>query len=195
MIVSKKNKPSLSDLAAGVISTGPVVATATALTGANLVVVALAWDNPPAAGGIVTITFLMMISFVAFINVLHQIMRANQLISRLKILELDEEAKGKMQLELGQISKWARYMHVTALTFTMIAFWIISYKYLISIVGYHFIILFLPFVLFVLIWIPKLTGIEKEVSVKSRETIMQLLIEVVFLVLICLDFTGILVIF
>ncbi|GAH10571.1 unnamed protein product, partial [marine sediment metagenome] len=45
---------------------------------------------------------------------------------------------------------------------TMIAFWIISYKYLISIVGYQLIILLLPFVLFILIWIPKLTGIEKE---------------------------------
>lgn len=194
MIVSKENKLNLSDLATRAVSTGPVVATATALTGADLVVVALAWDNPPTAGGIVTITFLMMISFVAFINVLHQIMRAEQLISRLKLLEIDEETKGKIQLELSQISKWARYMHVAGLTFTMIAFWIISYKYLMSIVGYHLIILFLPFVLFILIWIPKLTGIEKEISIKSRELEVQLLIEITFLVLICLDFFGIIVI-
>jgi len=195
MIVSKKNKPSLSDLAAGVGSTGPVVATAAALIGSDLVVVALAWDSPPLAGGIVTITFLMIISFVFFINVLHQIMRADQIFSRLKLLENDEEAKGKIHMELSQISRWARYMHVTGLIFTMIAFWIISYKYLISIVGYHLIILFLPFILFVLTWIPKLTGIEKEVSFRSRETVMQLIIEVIFLVLICLDFTRILVIF
>ncbi|MHA1239540.1 MAG: hypothetical protein ACTSQU_01985 [Promethearchaeota archaeon] len=193
--MSKKDKLNLSELAAGAVSTGPVVATAAALTGADLVVVALAWDNPPTAGGIVTITFLMMISFVAFINVLHQIMRADQLISRLKLLEIDEETKGKIQLELNQISKWARYMHVAGLTFTMIAFWIISYKYLISIVGYHLIILFLPFVLFILIWIPKLTGIEKEVSIKSRESVMQLFIEIIFLVLICLDFFRIIIIF
>lgn len=45
-----------------------VLASAAALLGADLVVVALAWDNPPSEGGIVTITFLMMISFVAFIN-------------------------------------------------------------------------------------------------------------------------------
>ena len=126
--MSKKNKLSLSELATGAVSTGPVVATATALTGADLVVVALAWDNPPTAGGIVTITFLMMISFVAFIDVLHQIMRADQLLSRLKLLEIDEETKGKIQLELSQISKWARYMHIAGLTFTMIAFWIIGYK-------------------------------------------------------------------
>ena len=193
--MSKKIKLSLSELATGAVSTGPVVATATALTGADLVVVALAWDNPPTAWGIVTITFLMMISFVAFINVLHQIMRADQLISRLKLLEIDEETKGKIQLELSQISKWARYMHVAGLTFTMIAFWIISYKYLISIAGYHLIILLLPFVLFILIWIPKLTGIEKEVSIKSRESLMQLIIEVMFLVLICLDFFKIIIIF
>jgi len=194
-MVSKNNRTSGTDIAAGVGSSGPVMTAAAALIGANLVVVALAWDSPPAAGGIVTITFLMMISFVFFINVLHQLMRAELLISRLRLLKIDEEAKEKILLELNQITKWARVMHLGGLIFTMVAFWIISYKYLTSIVGYHFIILLLPFVLFVIFWIPKLTGVEKEVSVKSRETVMQLIIEVIFLVLICLDFMGLLVIF
>jgi hypothetical protein len=192
--MSKKLNLSLSDYSAVGGSTGPVLATAAALVGANLVVVALAWDNPPTAGGIVTITFLMMISFVAFIDVLHQLMRAELLISRLKVEEIDEELKEKIVLELNQISRWSRIMHVAGLIFTMIAFWIISYKYLVSIVGYHLIILFLPFILFVLIWVPKLTGIEKEVSVKSPETIVQLIVEIIFLVIICLDFFGIIVI-
>ncbi|MHA1156722.1 MAG: hypothetical protein ACTSQK_11500 [Candidatus Heimdallarchaeota archaeon] len=192
--MSKRYKLSLSDYSAVGGSTGPVLATAAALVGANLVVVALAWDNPPTAGGIVTITFLMMISFVAFIDVLHQLMRAELLISRLKVPEIDEEVKEKIMRELNQISRWSRFMHVAGLIFTMIAFWIISYKYLISIVGYHLIILLLPFILFVLIWVPKLTGIEKEVSVKSPESIVQLIVEIIFLVLICLDFFGIIVI-
>ena len=191
--MSKKLNLSLSDYSAGGGSTGPVLATAAALVGANLVVVALAWDNPPTAGGIVTITFLMMISFVAFIDVLHQLMRAELLLSRLKVSEIDEEVKEKIMLELNQISRWSRIMHVAGLILTMIAFWIISYKYLVSIVGYHLIILLLPFILFVLIWVPKLTGIEKEVSVKSPENIVQLIVEIIFLVLICLDFFGILV--
>lgn len=194
-MVSKNNRTSGADIAAGVGSSGPVMTAAAALIGANLVVVALAWDSPPLAGGIVTITFLMMISFVFFINVLHQLMRAELLISRLRSLKIDEKTKEKILLELNQISKWARIMHLGGLIFTMVAFWIISYKYLISIVGYHFIILLLPFVLFVIFWIPKLTGVEKEVSIKSRETVMQLLIEVIFLVLICLDFMRIIVIF
>jgi len=194
-MVSKNNRTSGADIAAGIGSSGPVMTAAAALIGANLVVVALAWDSPPLAGGIVTITFLMMISFVFFINVLHQLMRAELLISRLRSLKIDEKSKEKILLELNQITKWARIMHLGGLIFTMVAFWIISYKYLISIVGYHFIILLLPFVLFVIFWIPKLTGVEKEVSIKSRETVMQLIIEVIFLVLICLDFTGILVIF
>ncbi|MHA1477810.1 MAG: hypothetical protein ACTSPU_06390 [Promethearchaeota archaeon] len=193
--MSKNNRTSGADIATGIGSSGPVMTAAAALIGANLVVVALAWDSPPLAGGIVTITFLMMISFVFFINVLHQIMRAELLISRLRSLKIDEKSKEKILLELNQITKWARIMHLGGLIFTMVAFWIISYKYLISIVGYHFIILLLPFVLFVIFWIPKLTGVEKEVSIKSRETVMQLIIEVIFLVLICLDFTGILVIF
>lgn len=194
-MVSKNNRTSGADIAAGIGSSGPVMTAAAALIGANLVVVALAWDSPPVAGGIVTITFLMMISFVFFINVLHQLMRAELLISRLRLLKIDEKTKEKILLELNQITKWARIMHLGGLIFTMVAFWIISYKYLISIVGYHFIILLLPFVLFVIFWIPKLTGVEKEVSFKSRETIMQLLIEVIFLVLICLDFVKVIVIF
>jgi hypothetical protein len=194
-MVSKNNRTSGADIAAGVGSSGPVMTAAAALIGANLVVVALAWDSPPIAGGIVTITFLMMISFVFFINVLHQLMRAELLISRLRLLKIDEKTKEKILLELNQISKWARIMHLGGLIFTMVAFWIISYKYLISIVGYHFIILLLPFVLFVIFWIPKLTGVEKEVSFKSRETVMQLLIEVIFLVIICLDFVKVIVIF
>ena len=52
----------------------------------------------------------------------------------------------------------------------------------------------LPFILFVLIWVPKLTGIEKEVSIKSPENIVQLIVEIIFLVLLCLDFFGIIVI-
>jgi len=103
--MSKRYKLSLKDYYSGFVSTGAVLATAAAVLGSNLVVVALAWDNPPAAGGMVTITFLMMISFVAFIDVLHFLMRIDYLVSRLKLLENDEEAEGKILLELNKISK------------------------------------------------------------------------------------------
>jgi len=88
-------------------------------------------------------------------------------------------------------------MHISGLVLTMIAFWVISYKYLVSIpeVGYHPIVLLLPFVLFVLFWVPKFYGVEQEVSIKSRESIIQIVIQVIFLVLICLDFMRIIVIF
>jgi hypothetical protein len=79
-------------------------------------------------------------------------------------------------------------LHVTGLLFTMIAFWVISYKYLISLTGYHFLILLLPFILFIIYWIPKLAGIEKEVSFFSNENLIQIAIQIVFLVIICLDF-------
>ena len=195
--MSKRYKLSLKDYSSGVVSTGAVLATAAAVLGSNLVVVALAWDNPPAAGGMVTITFLMMISFVAFVDVLHFIMRIDYLVSRLKLLENDEEAEGKILLELNKISKMVRFMHISGLVLTMIAFWVISYKYLVSIpeVGYHPIVLLLPFILFILFWIPKFYGVEKEVSIKSRESVAQIVIQVIFLVLICLDFMRIIVIF
>jgi len=101
---------------------------------------------------------------------------------------MNERDREKSSRELNQIAKWARYFHVGGLLFTMIAFWIISYKYLISLVGYQIAILLLPFILFILYWLPKIIGVEREVSIFSRESLMQLLIQIVFLVLICLDF-------
>ncbi|NVM46293.1 MAG: hypothetical protein HWN79_15385 [Candidatus Lokiarchaeota archaeon] len=139
----------------------------------------------------------MMIAFVFFVNVLHYIMRAEYLVTRLRLIENNGETKEKVVQELNRISRMSRFMHVGGLLFTMIAFWIISYKYLISMpgVGYHPIVLALPFILFVLFWVPKLVGIEKEVSVKSRETIIQLIIEIIFLIYICLDFFKVIAIF
>ncbi len=56
--MSKRYKLSLKDYSSGVVSTGAVLATAAALLGSNLVVVALAWDNPPLAGGWLQLLFL-----------------------------------------------------------------------------------------------------------------------------------------
>ncbi|MHA2130614.1 MAG: hypothetical protein ACW99L_11625, partial [Promethearchaeota archaeon] len=143
---------------------GAVTATAGALVGADLVVVALAWDNPPSEGGIITITFFMLISFMIFISVLHQIMRSEYLFSRLKTEEIEEEQREQDNLELIHILRGVRVMHLSGLIFSMLAFWLISYKYLISIEGYHAIILILPFILFFLYWLPKIIGVEKEVT-------------------------------
>ena len=82
MPMSNDSKKKTTDYlkVANATNAGTSVATAAALLGADLVVTALAWDNPPAQGGIVTITFLMLISFVAFINVLHYVMRSELLL-------------------------------------------------------------------------------------------------------------------
>ncbi len=191
MIMSIKSD---SDAAERARASPGVLASAAALLGADLVVVALAWDNPPSEGGIVTITFLMMISFVAFINVMHQVMRFEYLVTQLKTKGMNEKDREKVSRELNQITKWARYFHIGGLLFTMIAFWIISYKYLISLAGYQIAILLLPFILFFLYWVPKIIGVEREVSMFSRENLLQLLIQVAFLVLICLDFLRVITI-
>jgi len=193
MIVSEKPYSDVAEVYTRGSNTGGVTASAAALLGADLVVVALAWDHPPSEGGIITITFLMMISFVAFINVLHQIMRSEYLVSRMKLKGTEKKIVEQDTRELQQISKWARHLHVTGLVFTMIAFWLISYKYLMSpeVVpegAYNAAILLLPFILFILYWIPKLIGVEREVSILSRGYLIQLITQVVFLVLICLDF-------
>lgn len=190
-IVSKEFDTGATDSTFEPPNTGASVASVASLLGADLVVVALAWDNPPSEGGIVTITFLMMISFVAFINVLHQTMRIEYIYPNLKNTEMKEE----LLRELGQIGKWTRIFHVMGFLFTMIAFWLISYKYLISLSGYHIGILSLPFILFILYWMPKVIGIEREVSFLSRESLVQLIIQILFLALICLDFLKIITIY
>ena len=192
MIVSKKPNNDIAEITAGKAGTGTITASAAALLGANLVVVALAWDNPPDEGGIVTITFLMMIAFVEFINVMHYILRYEYLIGHIKVKAMEEKVVEKDTRELNQISKWVRYFHVSGLLFTTIAFWIISYKYLISLAGYHVAILLLPFILFILYWTPKLIGVEKEVSVLSGESLIQFFFQIVALALIWLDFFTIL---
>ena len=194
MIVSKKIYSDVTDVSIRSSSSyGAATASSASLLGADLVVVALSWDHPPSEGGIVTITFLMMISFVAFINVMHQIMRFEYLATHIKLKGTEEKIVEQDTRELGQISKWVRYLHVSGLLFTMIAFWIISYKYLISPEVFpegrnNVVILLLPFILFILYWIPKLIGVEREVSILSRGYLIQLITQVVFLVLICLDF-------
>ncbi|MFX0140150.1 MAG: hypothetical protein ACFFDN_41300 [Candidatus Hodarchaeota archaeon] len=97
-------------------------------------------------------------------------------------------------LEIGKIMKWARYWHLSGFVFTMSAFWLISYKYLVSIVGYNIVIVFLPFILFILYWAPKMIGVEREVSLLSRESLLQFGFQIVFLILICLDFLRIITI-
>jgi hypothetical protein len=197
--VSKESSDDASDIVAATPSAGASMATAAAVLGADLVVVALAWDSPPpvpgGGTGIITITFLMMISFVLFLNELHMMMRYEYIVSQLKLKGKEEKAREKSSREIYQIGKWVRYYHVTGLLFTMLAFWIISYKYLIGIAGYHVAILTLPFILFLLYWLPKVIGVEKEVGVFSRESLMQLLIQIVFLILICLDFLKIIKIY
>ena len=191
MIVSEKPNSDADKIKVGRAGIGTATASVAALLGANLVVVALAWDNPPDEGGIVTITFLMMIAFVEFILVMHSIMRLEYLLAHIKVKAMEEKVVEKDTRELNQISKWVRYFHISGLLFTMLAFWIISYKYLLE-VGYHVAILLLPFILFILYWIPKVIGVEKEVSLLSSESLIQFLIQIVFLALICLDFFKIL---
>jgi len=192
--VSDKSEDFFKAIKSTFISAG--VATAAALLGANLVVVALAWESPPEEGGIVTITFLMMMSFVVFISELHQIMRTEYLITIINVKEKENKDVEIEDREIHMLSKSIRMLHVSGLLFTMIAFWIISYKYLISLeeVGYNVTILLLPFILFFLYWMPKFIGVEKEIGFLSPESMIQLVIQIIVLVLICLDFFKIITI-
>lgn len=63
----------------------------------------------------------MMISFVAFIHVMLNIMRSEYLVARLQMTEFDEKVREEDSRELKLIFIWVRYMHLTGLLFTMIA--------------------------------------------------------------------------
>lgn len=121
-------------------------------------------------------------------------MRLEYILTLLGVKEKENRDMEKDYKEIHQISRWIRILHISGLLFSMIAFWVISYKYLVSITDYYVMILLLPFILFFMYWLPKIIGLEKEKGLLSLESVMQLIIQLVFLVLICLDFFKIIII-
>ncbi len=116
----------------------------TVMIGAVLTILALIWQvPPPTANGIVTSTFLLMISFIFFVN------------------SVSANSKAQFEANLGNISEeriqrfvtFAEYSFGLGFTLVITGFTILGYGYLLNYVGRELITLLLPITFLLTTWI------------------------------------------
>jgi len=159
------------------------VVLSTTMIGALLTILALIWQFKP-TNGIVTVTFLLMMSFILFINSV----TAN---SRARYESQFEEAS---EAKIKKFVSFAEYTFGLGFTFVIIGFVILGYKYLLDFTSRNIIALFLPVTILLLTWI--LMAIYNGLSysgkgvklVKNWKRNIWLLIELGCLFLIILDY-------
>jgi hypothetical protein len=113
----------------------------TTMIAAVLTILALIWQVPPTRG-IVTVTFLLMVSFILFVNSVSSNSRAN---FELKLKNYDEK-------KVNRFISFAEYTFGMGFTLVIIGFSILGYVYLLDFVGQVFYALLLPIVFLVVAW-------------------------------------------
>ena len=159
------------------------VVLSTTMIGALLKILALIWGFRPASG-IITVTFLLMMAFILFINSV----TAN---SRARYESQFEEAS---EAKIKKFVSFAEYTFGLGFTFVIIGFVILGYKYLLDFTSRNIVALLLPVTILLLAWI--LMFIYNALSysgkgiklVKNWKRNIWLLIELICLGLIVLDF-------
>ncbi|MFX1339825.1 MAG: hypothetical protein ACFFDK_14525 [Promethearchaeota archaeon] len=114
----------------------------TVMIGAVLTILALIWQVPPLSG-IVTATFLLMISFIFIVN------------------SVTANSKAYFEANLGNVSEkrinrfvtFAEYSFGFGFTLIITGFAILGYKYLLTYTGRQFIVLLLPVSFLLTAWI------------------------------------------
>ena len=112
------------------------------MIGAVLTILTLIWANAP-SNGIVTITFLLMLAFIFFVNSVSTNSKAKYE-SKLKTVD---------QKKVNQFVSFAEYSFGLGFTFVIIGFAFLGYKYLLDFVGYNILTLMLPIVFLLTAWI------------------------------------------
>jgi len=161
----------------------------TAMIAAVLTILALVWGARPSSG-IVSITFLLMLSFVFFVNSVSSNSRANY---EAKVGNVSEK-------KINNFITFAEYSFGFGFTLVINAFSILGYKYLLEFMGRELYVLILPVAFLLTAWI--IIIIYNFISYsgkiwrgfRSIKRNLWTLIEIVCLVFIVLDFFGILVI-
>lgn len=161
----------------------------TTMIGIVLTILALIWQNVP-SNGIVTVTFLLMLAFVFFVNSVSTNSRA-QFESKLKNVDMKK---------VNQFVSFAEYSFGLGFTFVIIAFAFLGYKYLLDFVGANLITLLLPIVFLVTAWIVIMIynaiNYSGKVfkSFRSLKRNLWMLMELIALGFIILDFFGVILI-
>lgn len=159
------------------------------MIGAVLTILALIWQQPPPSG-IVLSTFLLMISFIFFVN------------------SVSTNSKAYFEAKAGKISdqkleKWtffAEYTFGVGFTCVICAFAILGYEYLIVFLGGRFLLaLILPITFIVtalcLMIIYNVINYDGTLAAfKNMKRNIWAIIEIVCIVFIILDFAGIIII-
>jgi hypothetical protein len=163
----------------------------TVMIGAVLTILALIWQvPPPTTNGIVTTTFLLMISFIFFVN------------------SVTVNSKAQFEANLGTVSeqriqrfvKFAEYSFGLGFTFVITGFTILGYGYLLGYVGRELITLILPVTFLVTAWviiflynIINFSG-KPLGAIRSLKRNLWILLELICLIMIILDFFEIILI-
>jgi hypothetical protein len=161
----------------------------TVMIGAVLTILALIWQVPP-TNGIVTSTFLLMVSFILFVN------------------SVSANSKAQFEANLGMVSEsrirrfvsFAEYSFGLGFTLVITGFTILGYEYLLSYVGHELVALVLPITFLAFTWIiifiyniinysGKPLGV-----IRSFKRNLWIILELLCLIIIIFDFFGILLI-
>ena len=157
----------------------------TVMIGAVLTILALIWQlPPPTSHGIVTSTFLLMISFIFFVN------------------SVTCNSKAQFEANLEKISKeriqrfvtFAEYSFGLGFTLVITGFTILGYGYLLDYVGRELIALLLPITFLATTWViifiyNIINYMGKPLGVlRSLKRNLWILLELICLVIIIFDF-------
>ena len=155
----------------------------TTMIAAVLTILALIWQVPPTRG-IVSVTFLLMVAFILFVNSVSSNSKAS---FELKVEDFDE-------IKVNRFVSFAEYTFGMGFTLVIIGFSILGYVYLLDFIGHSLYALLLPIVFLVVAWI--LIIIYNTINysgfsfkgLRSLKRNMWILMEFISLVAIFLDF-------
>ncbi len=114
----------------------------TTMIAAVLTILALIWQVPPTRG-IVSVTFLLMVAFILFVNSVSSNSKAS---FELKLEDFDE-------VKVKRFVSFAEYTFGMGFTLVIIGFSILGYVYLLDFIGQIFYALLLPIVFLAVAWI------------------------------------------
>ncbi|MHA2180385.1 MAG: hypothetical protein ACXAAH_03045 [Promethearchaeota archaeon] len=156
----------------------------TVMIGAVLTILALIWQVPPASGGIGTTTFLLMLSFILFVNSVSANSKAN--------FEVNLENSSEKRVQ--HFVSFAEYTFGLGFTFVIAGFTILGYKYLLFNLGRSLVTLMLPVIFLITAWVLifiynliNYSGKALKV-VRSMKRNLWIFLELICLVVIVFDF-------
>jgi len=163
----------------------------TVMIGAVLTILALIWQlPPPTSHGIVTSTFLLMISFIFFVNSVSANSKAQ--------FEANQERIAEERIE--RFVTFAEYSFGLGFTLVITGFTILGYGYLLDYIGRELLTLFLPITFLVTTWLiifiyNIINYMGKPLgAIRSLKRNLWIFLELICLVIIIFDFFEILLI-